>query len=247
MTYRRLVIVFALVLAACKEPPRPASKPAAGPQVRATVVTIRTTLLPEKRTLFHAIVIAGDRVRATNEHDQWRLFDVKADKVTFVDDVARTVRTMPVQSLLRNRRVATASTLPSHYPQVRFTRTDERRPMHGVTAQRQILEAGAWRRELWMAEHPAIPQRLFALMLASEPASTPLAPMMRESDAALLDATGFPLLDSSEVAFGNQKMSVQRSVVKIEQKDVPESLVTPPKDYLDLTPKPQEGKRKKQD
>lgn len=238
MTYRRIAIALALVFAACKESSAPAGKAAAGPQVRATVVTVRTTAEPEKRVYLHAIVVAGDRVRITNEHDQWRLFDVKQNSVTFVDDIARTVRTDSMQTLVRARRAATAKALPDQYPRVDLKPTGERRIVQGVSAEQNILQAGAWRRELWMAEHPALPPGLFAMMIASESLTTPLAPMMRRADAALLDARGYPLVDSSEVAFGNQKMKVERTVVKIEEKDVAAALVTLPNGYRDLTPKP---------
>jgi hypothetical protein len=238
VTYRPIALALALIFAACKESPAPAGKAAAGPQVRATVVTVRTTAEPEKRAYLHAIVVAGDRVRVTNEHDQWRLFDVKQNTVTFVDDVARTVRTDSVQSLARLRRAANAKTLPAHYPRVDLKPTGERRIIQGVSAEQNVLEAGAWRRELWMAEHPALPPGLFAMMVASEPLTTPLAPMMRQADDALLASRGFPLLDTSVIAFGDQKMKIERTVTKVEEKDVAEALVTLPNGYRDLTPKP---------
>lgn len=237
MSYRRIAIAIALVLTACKEAPAPGSK-TAGPQVRATVVTIRTTIEPEKKTTHHAIVIAGDRVRATNEFDLWRLYDLKTDSVTFVDDVERTVRTQPYTVLARDKVQALARELPSHYPEVSFEKTAESRVIHGVSAVRHDLAAGAWHRELWIAKHPSIPQRLFAMMTAAERVATPLAPMMRPAIESSMEAEGFPLLDRSEVTFGDQTIVVTREVVKIEEKNVPEALVTLPKGYKDLTPAP---------
>lgn len=237
MTYRRIAIAIALILTACKEAPPPGSR-TAGPQVRATVVTIRTTIEPEKTTTHHAIVVAGDRARATNEYDRWRLFDVKAGTVTFVDDVERTVRTEPYATLATRRIRAIAKELPSHYPEVELERTGENRVVHGVSAVRNHLQAGAWSRDLWIATHPAIPKNLLAMMTASESATTPLAPMMRPAVEALMEIEGFPLLDRSEVAYGDQKMIVTREVLKIEEKNVPEALVTVPRGYKDVTPAP---------
>ena len=237
MNYRRIAIAIALVLTACKEAPAPGSK-TAGPQVRATVVTVRTTIEPEKKTTHHAIVIAGDRVRVTNEYDLWRLYDVKSDSVTFVDDVERTLRTQPYATLAREKLRGLARELPSHYPEVSFERTSESRVIHGVSAVRHDLAAGAWHRELWIAQHPAIPRRLFAMATAAEKSTTPLAPMMRPAIESAMEIEGFPFFDRSEVTFGDQKIVVTREVVKIEEKDVPEALVTLPKGYKDLTPAP---------
>jgi len=237
VNYRRIAIAIALILTACKEAPPPGSR-TAGPQVRATVVTIRTTLEPEKTITHHAIVIAGDRVRLTNEYDGWRLFNVKESTVTFVDDVERTARTQPYATLAKERVRALARELPSHYPEVSFEPTSESRVIHGVSAVRHDLEVGAWRRELWLAQHPSIPKGLFAMMTASERATTPLAPMMRPAIESAMEADGFPFIDRSEVTFGDQKIVVLREVVKIEEKNVPEALVTLPRGYKDLTVTP---------
>lgn len=238
MITRRLVFAAVILFCvSCKEPARPAARTAGGPTVRGTVVTIRTTTNPARTTRHHAVVIAGDRARDLGEHDTWRLYDVKAGTVTTVDDVAKTVRTEPLQTLLQRRRAVLDEALPAHYPRVTLVRDGTKRTILNVSAQQHVIETGKYRRELWLGEHPSIPRGLFAMMYVTEPPSTPLAPMMKAADAVLTTATGYPLLDKTTVPFGKDKLVVERAVVAVVQKDVPESLFTPPKDYLDLTPR----------
>ena len=210
---------------------------AAGPQVRATVVTIRTTIAPDK-SFNQTLVIAGDRARSTGEHETWRLFDTKADTVTFVDDVEKTFRTEPLASIVKTRGATLAAALPPHYPRAKLARTSERKTFLGANAQQVVIQSGAYRRELWLGEHPQIPRGLFAMMHASDTPSSPLAPMMRAVDEVLVRERGFPLSDRTEVPLGNDKLVVERTVTGIVQKEVPESLLALPRDYKDVTPKP---------
>ncbi|HEX6098514.1 MAG TPA: hypothetical protein VF432_19515 [Thermoanaerobaculia bacterium] len=230
---RRLSLLVIAVCLSCKPAPQPAKPAAAGPQVRATVVTIRTTV--DKKTHDHAIVIAGDRARSTSEHDTWRLFDTKAKTVTIVDDVERTVKTERLPDVLQRRNTVNAAVLPPHYPHAEFARTNERRAMQGVTAQKATIVSGGYTRELWLAEHPSIPADLFAMMHASEAPSSPLAPMMRDVDRELVAARGFPFLDRTTVPVGKGELVVERAVVGISQREVPESMLAIPKGYEDRT------------
>ena len=201
------------------------------------MVTIRTTIQPGNRNYVQSLVISGDRARFTGEIDHWRLFDTKARTVTFVDDIAKTVRTEPLSSIVEKRRATLDGALPAHFPKAQITNSGARKPMHGVNAEQSVLEVGAYKRELWIGDHPAIPDDLFAMMVASDEPSSPLAPMMRAVDEALLRTKGYPLLDHAEVPYGKSKSVVERTVIGIAQRDVPEALITLPRDYEDLTPK----------
>ena len=231
-----LLLLIALCIACKPAAPQPAAKKPVGPTVRATVVTIRTTMKPEARTQTRTLVIAGDRARDTGEQDVWRLFDTKANTVTFVDEIARTVRTEPLNTIIAQRRALTANGLPSHYPRVSVLRPGTKRPMQGVTAELMVIESNAYKRELWLGEHPAIPRGLFAMMYASDPPTLPLAPMMRAVDEALIDTRGFPLADRAEVPVSNDTLIVDRTVIGIATRDVAESLVVIPKGYRDVSP-----------
>lgn len=234
--YKYFLLLIAICMACKPGTQTPAQKNAAGPTMRANVISIRTVEQPEERTLTRTIVIAGDRARDTGEHDVWRLFDTKANTVTYVDDIARTYRTESLQTLLRQRRAATAQPLPPHYPRARLTRPGTKKALQGATAELMVIETGAYKRELWLGEHPAIPRGLFAMMHASEPATLPLAPMMRDVDEVLIGTRGFPLAERTEVPTGKSKLVIDRSVTGIAAKDVPQTLLAVPKGYRDLTP-----------
>ncbi|HEY0159604.1 MAG TPA: hypothetical protein VGF28_20115 [Thermoanaerobaculia bacterium] len=246
MITRRLVILAVAVCISCKQqaPPKPGTPAAAVPQVQATVVTILTTVEPAKKTYTHSLIITGDRARHTGELDAWRLYDTGAGTITFVDDVKKTVRVEKLQDVQRRRRAALATALPPHYPRLRLAATATKKPLHGTTATQNLIEANGYRRELWLAEHPAIPAGLFGMMQASERSASPLEPMMRAVDEALMTTRGFPLVDRSEVTYGNEKMVVERSVVSIQKQNVAATAVAVPKGYEDVTPKPPPAKKK---
>lgn len=238
-----IVLVLALCISCKQQAPANQARSGAGPQVDATVVTIRTTVEPSKKTHTETLVIADGRARNTGELDTWRLFNTKDDTVTFVDDVAKTYRVEKLQDVMRQRRSALAATLPPHYQRLRVRRTGTKKALHGATAEQLVIEGSGYERELWLAEHPAIPRRLFAMMHASERPSSPLAPMMRPVDEALLSTEGFPLVDRSEITYGNQKMVVERAVTAIQQRQIPEGVLTVPRDYKDITPRPEPAKK----
>jgi hypothetical protein len=187
-------------------------------------VTIRTTIEPDKKTYTHAIVIANGVARSTSELDQWRLFDTKAKSVTFVDDIAKTTRTESFESLLKSHRAKLAEPIPLHYPRARVTRNTA-----GL-----LIEVGNYRRELKLTEHRAIPSELFAMMIASDSASSPLAPMMRAADDALTGTRAFPMLDHSEMPYGDKKRVVDRAVISVAQRNVPASMLRAPAGYRAL-------------
>ena len=226
-----LIVAFCISCKPAQEQQQPAKPSAAGPQVRATVVTIRTTV--GEKSHDHTLVIAGSRARNTGEHDIWRLYDTKANTVTFVDDVERTIRTEPLSAVAARRRAATAAAIPPQYPRARLVRTNDTKPLHGATARAVAIESGTYRRELWLAEHPSIPRGLFAMMHVSDTPASPLAPMMSAVDQALANERGFPLVDKSTLA---GKPVVERTVTGIVQREIPEALLALPKGYKDTTP-----------
>jgi hypothetical protein len=223
-------------LIACKPaaPPAPKRPAAPVPQTRATVVTIQTTVQPGNRTTSYTLVIAGGRARSGDELDAWRLFDLNDDKVTFVDDVARTFRTVSGKELARSRRGALDDPLPDSLPRAQFDTTGAKKPLQGVTATQSVVRLGGYTHELWIGQHPLIPPQLYAMIVASASPSSPLVPVMKNVDEELMKVRGFPLAEHSELVYGDKKMTVDKQVVKIEFADVPVWLLNVRGDYKEL-------------
>src|SRR5688500_15985068 len=237
-TNRLLLLLLAIVIA-CKPAPKQPATPGAVPQVAATVVTFRTTI--GEQVTKHEIVIADGRARSTGEQDVWRLFDTKTNTVTFVDDIAQTIRTESLDALLSRRRAALAGAIPSHYPRAKLTH-GARKTILGVSAQQAVVEIGAYSREVWIAEQPSIPGEVIAMILASDAPASPLAPIMQRVDEELLRVRGFPHADKADVPLGKSRSVDDRTVTAVARRHVPEVMLAIPRDYRDLTPKPVQAK-----
>jgi hypothetical protein len=220
------LLALALLFACNKPPAQPPVARKNEPTIRATVVTIQTAIQPANKTYIHTIVIANNRARSTDEADQWRLFDFAQKQVTYVDEIAHTVRVQSFADAIASRRAAVAHPVPDGLPRAQFAVTDAQKTLQGVPAKQSVIRLGAYQRELWIGSHPLIPRGLFAMLQASEPASSPLAGITRAADEALLEVQGFPLADHAELPYENKKLVVDNTVVKIEQRDVPAGLLT---------------------
>jgi hypothetical protein len=204
--------------------------------VKATVLTITTVLQPGDRTFTHTLTIAGQRARSGDELDRWRLFDLAANEVTFVDDIAKTWRRVPLKDLLARRKASDAEPLPDAMTRADFSTTKETRTLQGVEAKKSLITLGAYQRQLWIGTHPLIPTGLFAMMEASRPDTTPIEGLMRDIDAALVEVKGFPLAEHAELPYGARKLILDRTVTKIEQRNVPASWLNVRGDYRNLAP-----------
>jgi hypothetical protein len=234
--------VLLVLVASCRHPVREmkqAARAATGrePQIQATVVTIETTLEPQKKTTTSTIVIANDHARATSEIGIWRLFDLKQNRVAFIDDFERTVRYESLSALTRRRQDAAENVVNDRLPVASFSPTPARQTLLGVEAAQAIVKLGAYQREIWFGVHPQIPAQLFALMHASESASAD-APVSRAVDAAFINTRGFPLREHSELPYANAKFVVDREVTHIERKNVDAALLRVPDGYREVMPAP---------
>src|SRR5207244_861646 len=159
-----LLLALALIVACNKPPAAPAVAKKNEPTIRATVVTIQTTIQPANKTYAHTIVIANNRARSTDEADQWRLFDFARKQVTYVDDIAHTVRVQSFDDAIAARRAAIASSVPDGMPRAQFAVTDAQKTLQGVATRQSLIRLGAYQRELWIGSHPLIPRGLFAML-----------------------------------------------------------------------------------
>lgn len=227
-----------LLLYSCAPPGHRPAQSSNEPKIHATVVTIQTSIQPANKTYTHTLFIANDRARSGDEVDEWRLFDFAQKRVTFVDDLTGTYRNEPFDQVVTSHRADMARSVPDGMPRAEFSVTGAQKTLQGVAARQSIISLGAYQRELWIASHPLIPEGLFAMLQASEPVSSPLAGVMRAADEALLSVKGFPISDHAELPYENQKLVVDNTIVKIDQRDVPASWLNVRADYRELHPAP---------
>ena len=231
-----------LLLISCAQPAHQPAQSSNEPKIHATVVTIQTAIQPANKTYTHTLFIANDRARSGDEVDEWRLFDFARKRVTFVDDLTGTYRNEPFDDVVTSHRAGMARSVPDGMPRAQFSVTGAQKTLQGVAARQSIIRLGAYQRELWIASHPLIPEGLFAMLQASEPVSSPLAGVMRAADEALLGVKGFPIADHAELPYENQKLVVDNTIVKIDQRDVPASWLNVRADYRELKAAPAAGK-----
>jgi len=239
-----LTIAALLLAIGCQKSTSRAPRPSGEPAVRATVATIRTTVQPANKTYVHALMVANDLARSGDEVDQWRLFDLKKQQVTFIDDVAKTYRVASLAAVTKEHRDAYGKQPAPELPLATWTATGAKKTVNGFEATQAIVKLGGYQRELWIAEKTPLPAQLFALMRASEPAPSPVAGVANAIDEALLNVRGFPVADHAELPYDNKKLVVDHAVVKVEQKELPASWFAVPRGYRDISPlAPQGGER----
>lgn len=235
-TGRRLLLVIALsALVSCDRPlPKLPARKDTQPQIQATAVSIATTLQPARRTFTHTLFISGDLARSGDEVDTWRLFDVRQNRVTFVDEIARTYRIESFDSILQARRKAIAERQNALSPPVSVVHSNATVPVMGIPTTTLELQMGAYRRKLAIGEHPQIPPRLFALMEVSSiaPEQETASPQILETFAVV---KGFPLTDYSELPYGREKLVADRKVVSVRTRNVLRSMFAVPPAFRDTT------------
>ena len=191
---------------ACSKPiaklPQRAISAALEPTVPATVITIRTSLQPQSRTVTHSIVIADNHARSDNELDRWRLFDLEKNTITYVDDQTKTYYTQAFKPGKRG-----AGILP----------TGASRVIQGIDAAQFVVRRGGYERQLWIGQPRSVPAQLFGMM-----------------NDEFAEIRGFPMIDHAELPYGKSKMVVDHSVLTIEQKNVPLSLVSVKRGYKQI-------------
>lgn len=206
------------------------------PRIRATAFVIHTNILPDNKAFIHLIVLAGGKVRLGDETDHWRLFDLDKETVTFVDDVSKTYRTVSAATLIGERLGLVSTPAPYSVPTARYTDTNIERTLFGYRARQHVIEAGPYRREIWLSPSTPIGDRFFAMMIASEPISDAYAAMMKEPMRALVTLKGFPVLDRSDMPYDGKTLTVERRLERIETRNVSIHFLTIPVGYRNLTP-----------
>jgi hypothetical protein len=205
------------------------------PQISATVLTIQTSFQPANKSNTHMVAIANGRARSGDQADRWRLFDLEHGSVIFVDDIEKTYYAQPIRRIVTARRPILSGDIPEGAQPAEFSSTGAKRDILGIEAVQSVIKLGEYQRELWMGVSPNVPANLFAALYATQPLDPRYAPVMRQVEDAVLKLQGFPLIDHSELPVGDAKMIVDRTVLKIEQRNVAESWLKVPDDYREIT------------
>ena len=209
---------------------RPEEISAKVPQVRATVINLRTTITPSNKVFTHSVVIANGKARSVEELDRWRLFDLATGSVVYVDDLSKSYKIESLTTLIDARAGAESDGS-------KLTSTGARKVVNGVDSSQYVLTRGAYRRELWLATIPNVPSQLFAMMQASR-RPVGAEDQRRWTEGPLAKVRGYPMNDHAQLPYGVLSMSVDRTVTSVEQKDVPAALLLLPAGYRDVTVKP---------
>src|SRR5205085_11640535 len=114
--------------------------------------------------------------------------------------------------LENNLRGALDDPLPDGMPRAQIAATRAAKTLAGVPATQSVVKLGGYTRELWIGQHPLIPPRLYAMIVASESPSSPLIPVLDRVGDTLLKVNGFPLAEHSELVYGKKKMTVDKQV-----------------------------------
>ena len=241
LTWRWLALLF-LAVAACKRPGQQLKNAAratgiAGPQIAATMVTIRTTFQPANKTTTTTIAIANDRARDLDEIGEWRLYDLANDRVIFVNEFAKSFRYETIPSLRARYEYAATAPLNDKIVPATFSSTGARRDIAGTPATQSIVRLGGYQRQIWFGSHPQIPPQLYSLMILSRRPSAD-APITEGVDNALFNARGFPLAEHTELPFANTKIVIDREVVKVDRRTVAASIFEIPRGYKEIASPP---------
>lgn len=204
--------------------------------IRATVMNMKLVIPAEKRSVSYKVILAGNKMRIGDEIDRWRLFDLGTDTVTFVDDVARSYRVVSGTELVRAALDSVRVPVPPSFAPAQVLTPGGTTRISGYSARPLVIRMGAYEREMWISGEVPVPGRFLALQLASDASAGPLSGVMRNVLPTLLEQQGFVVLERSRLPLETTTMSMERSLVSVEQEQVPQAWVSIPAGYADLDP-----------
>ncbi len=224
-----VVLLTAALLAGCRQAPKERDPDAVVPKIRATLVTIRTTTQPSNKVFNHVLIIANGKARSGDEVDVWHLYEPQQGRVITIDEIGKTHRVHTVAALTAARRKSEEAGSTQTLLQARIADAGQSRVHFGIQVRQWLITAGDYRRELWIGTHPQIPARLYATIYGTRLSESNTAGINSLVDRQLTALDGFPMIDRAEMPIGTSTMIVERTVTKIEQKDVPRSWLEVPK------------------
>lgn len=195
---------------------------------------MRSVVSARKQIFSYKVVLAGEKMRIGDEADRWRLFDLRGDSVTFVDDVARSYRTVPGIQLRKAAAASSQTPLPGPLSPATILPGTERRTIAGYEARPLFIQLGDYCRELWISDQILVPKGFLALAFASEISDGAYAGVMRKVTPQLLAQQGFVVLDRSSVPAGSRILLVETSLVRAEEGPIPAAWLSIPPGYTNL-------------
>lgn len=234
-----IAVALAAIVSGCRDAPADAPSTAprrTGPTVEAKVLTIRESSHPPTRAFLSPIVVWGSKVRIGADLDHWRLFDLEAETVTWVDDIAGTYRTVRVADLVSRRQRQLRAAVPGGIPLLEGGPTGRAVEVEGIAAEQWLMKLGGYEREVWLTKEPLAGEGFFRMWLVSEPINEAYAGVLRNVEGALMRQDGFPVYERSTFVWDGGEMVSRRRLVSIATRQVSASLFEIPADYRDVTP-----------
>lgn len=233
------MIALAAIVSGCNDAPAtaPSSAPSrTGPTVEARVLTIRESHHPPTRAFLSPIVVWGSKVRIGTDLDNWRLFDLEAQTVTWVDEIAGTYRTVGAEDLVNRRQRQLRTAVPGGIPLLEGGPTGRAVEVEGIAAEQWLVKLGGYEREIWLTKEPLVGEGFFRMWLASEPLNEAYAGVLRNVEGALMRQDGFPVYERSAFVWEGGAMVSRRRLVSITTRQVSAPLFEIPAGFRNVTP-----------
>lgn len=195
---------------------------------------MRSVVFARRQIFSYKVVLADEKMRIGDEADRWRLFDLRDDSVTFVDDIAKSYRTVSGVELRKAAVASSQTALPGPVSPATIVPGTEQRTIAGYEARPLFIQLGDYCRELWISDQMPVPKGFLALAFASELSEGPYAGVMRKVTPQLLAQQGFVVLDRSSVPAGTRILLIETSLVRVEEGSIPAVWLSIPPGYTNL-------------
>lgn len=213
-----ITLPLVILLASCRgsEVPATTTSSAAPPdRVQMLMLTYETVFEPDTRTMRFQISSDGSRVRLGNEAEQWRLFDTTKGTITFVDEIAKTARTVTYDQALTERTALIAQSVSETTPDASVV-DGPGEPDRGHPTRKVSISVGNFKRDLILSEQTLLPSQFFAMKIVTDPMDPKHAGIMRDVMPTLLRQTGTLISEINVLTFSEgETVSATTTLVSV--------------------------------
>ena len=198
-----MILPLLILVAGCGGPDEAATTTApADPSESATtlLLTYETVFEPDTKTMRFQIASDGSLVRLGNETEQWRLFNTTQKTITFVDEIAKTARTVSYDSALTERTAMIEGSVNETTPTASVV-DGPGEPDRGHPTRKISISVGNFQRDLVLSEQTLLPGEFFAMKIVTDPMDPKHAGIMRDVMPTLLRQTGTLISESNVLTF----------------------------------------------